>query len=142
MTSEVTEHQTRERRLAYSRSYRAANRERLLEEKRRYYQANRERRLEYWRQYRLKNMEQIRESNQRYNHANRERRLAYGRSYLAANRGRILEEKRRYHHANRDGILRRKRVLYHRKRQIIAKIEEARRHVEFQEMKAARAAWR
>jgi len=81
-------------RRAYLKEYRAKNRERLAEQKRRYYLANKER----IKLYKEQNRERISRAAQRYHRANldkhRERKLAYQRRYRSGRTQRLAHNLR------------------------------------------------
>ncbi len=81
----------------YNRAYRAANRERLLEEARERYRENRTTLLEQKKEYYLANQDRIRD---------------YRRAYWEANREAIREKQRDYYVKNRDTILAKKHTYY------------------------------
>ena len=89
----VSKEETREGYKAYSASYRAANREKILERKRAYNAANREKINEKQRAYNAANREKINEKQRAYNAANREKINEKQRAYRAAKKEKILRGK-------------------------------------------------
>lgn len=80
-------------------AYYQANKESLLEYKRKYYEANRERLLVQQKEYQEANRERLREYKQEYHEANRERLREQMRERYEANRERRLEQRRKYYEA-------------------------------------------
>ena len=90
--------------LAYSATYRAANREALLAQKKDYYQRNREQKLARDAEYRRNNPEKIAARQKEWYERNRESQCAYNRERYRLKRGDRLKQKREYSKANRDVI--------------------------------------
>lgn len=96
----------------YDKKYRAANQEKILADKKRYYlehkeqialyhreyaRQHREQKRAYCRAYNQANKERIRARQRQYDHEHREERRAQQRAYWASNRDHLLEYHRQYH---------------------------------------------
>jgi len=103
----------------YGKTYREANRERLLAQKKDYYHANRENMAPQRKAYRAANRDsisaqqrrwycanrkQIRAKQKQYYARNRDKVNATNRAWVRANRERVTAYKKRYYIANRDKI--------------------------------------
>ena len=91
------------------RRYREANRDKIAESQRRYREANRDKVAEDKRRYYEENRNKELERRRRYREANRDKALERDRRYYEENRDKRLESQRRYREENRD-----KRREYHR----------------------------
>ena len=106
------------------------NRDKILEQKRKYQKENRESRIEYQKQYRSKNKDAISKRNkdwadknrdriksntEKYYRDNKEKRLQYAKYYREKNRDRILQEKKDHYQKNKDKFNQYKRAEYKRR---------------------------
>ena len=99
-----------EKRRAYSRAYREANKVTLRDKARKRYEANRETILKKGRERKAANIEEYRERDRE--HGRREstkaRRREYMQTYRAENRERLRERRRVWYEKNKDGACVRK----------------------------------
>lgn len=105
------------------KEYRLANREKQLEQKREWNEANREQRKAYY----AANRDHILECSREYHQANREYKLEYSRAYYVKFRETLIEKSKKYRVANREKILTRARDHYWANRERLVEYQRARR---------------
>ena len=88
----------------YSKQYYEANKEKEKEQSKQYYKANKEKVGKRGKQYRKANKEKIKEKNERYYKANKEKVGKRIKQYCEANKEKITERNKRYHKANKEKI--------------------------------------
>jgi hypothetical protein len=83
---------------------------------------DKEKRLDYKKKYREANKETLSEKHKQYFQANKEQILEQQKQYREANKEQILEHKKQYREANKEEINRKKRETYHAKKEFKNKI--------------------
>ena len=107
----------KEKILEQHKRYRKENKEKILEQNKRYYKENKEKILEKNKRYRKKNKEKILEQTKGYYKENKEKISEQHKRYYQENKEKIKEQNKRHYQENRERInkqqAKRKKTKYH-----------------------------